>query len=86
MYTPVSTKSQRVTLFRTVNEGDRVAQLIIERIYTPEVQEVQVRCKGVMPPFLSDTRGLHLQDLEETVRGAGGFGSTGGHVLLEKQT
>ncbi|TFK27107.1 dUTP pyrophosphatase [Coprinopsis marcescibilis] len=45
-----------------VNEGDRVAQLIIERIYTPEVQEVQ--------------------DLEETARGAGGFGSTGGHVLL----
>ncbi|KAJ2933457.1 hypothetical protein H1R20_g3616, partial [Candolleomyces eurysporus] len=48
-----------------VNEGDRIAQLIIERIYTPEVQEVQ--------------------DLEETARGAGGFGSTGGHVLLEKQ-
>ncbi|TEB35378.1 dUTP diphosphatase, partial [Coprinellus micaceus] len=41
-----------------VNEGDRVAQLIIERIYTPEVQEVQ--------------------ELEATVRGAGGFGSTGG--------
>ncbi|KAF9057433.1 dUTPase-like protein [Panaeolus papilionaceus] len=45
-----------------VQEGDRIAQLIIERIYTPEVQEVD--------------------DLEETVRGAGGFGSTGGHVLL----
>ncbi|EAU84606.1 dUTP pyrophosphatase [Coprinopsis cinerea okayama7 len=45
-----------------VNEGDRIAQLIIERIYTPEVQEVD--------------------DLEETVRGAGGFGSTGGHALL----
>ena len=26
-----------------VNEGDRIAQLIIERIYTPEVLEVQVR-------------------------------------------
>ncbi|EHA48957.1 deoxyuridine 5'-triphosphate nucleotidohydrolase [Pyricularia oryzae 70-15] len=40
-----------------VEEGDRVAQLVIERIYTPEVVEVQ--------------------ELEESVRGAGGFGSTG---------
>ncbi|KAH8144687.1 uncharacterized protein LAJ45_11280 [Morchella importuna] len=40
-----------------VKEGDRVAQLVLERIYTPEVEEVQ--------------------DLEESVRGAGGFGSTG---------
>jgi dUTP pyrophosphatase len=40
-----------------VQEGDRVAQLIIERIYTPDVVEVQ--------------------ELEESVRGAGGFGSTG---------
>ncbi|KAK4132498.1 dUTP pyrophosphatase [Trichocladium antarcticum] len=40
-----------------VKDGDRVAQLIIERIYTPEVLEVQ--------------------ELEASVRGAGGFGSTG---------
>ncbi|KXJ95963.1 deoxyuridine 5'-triphosphate nucleotidohydrolase [Microdochium bolleyi] len=40
-----------------VAEGDRVAQLVIERIYTPEVVEVA--------------------ELEESVRGAGGFGSTG---------
>ncbi|EMR82454.1 putative deoxyuridine 5 -triphosphate nucleotidohydrolase protein [Botrytis cinerea BcDW1] len=40
-----------------VKEGDRVAQLILERIYTPEVTEVLV--------------------LEESVRGEGGFGSTG---------
>ncbi|PSR73477.1 hypothetical protein PHLCEN_2v10769 [Hermanssonia centrifuga] len=45
-----------------VEEGDRVAQLIIERIYTPDVMEVQ--------------------DLDETLRGAGGFGSTGGHGAL----
>ncbi|KAG7127700.1 hypothetical protein HYQ46_010405 [Verticillium longisporum] len=45
-----------------VAEGDRVAQLIIERIYTPEVVEVE--------------------ELEESVRGAGGFGSTG--VALDK--
>jgi dUTP pyrophosphatase len=40
-----------------VAEGDRVAQLILERIYTPDVLEVQ--------------------ELEASVRGAGGFGSTG---------
>ena len=38
--------------------GERVAQLIIERIYTPDV--------------------VVVEQLEETVRGAGGFGSTGG--------
>ena len=40
-----------------VKEGDRIAQLVLERIVTPEVQEVQ--------------------ELEESVRGSGGFGSTG---------
>ena len=53
----------RVLLFNhadadfSVQEGDRIAQLVLERIYTPEVVEVQ--------------------ELEESVRGAGGFGSTG---------
>lgn len=37
--------------------GERVAQLVLERIYTPEVTVVE--------------------KLEESVRGAGGFGSTG---------
>jgi len=41
----------------TVKEGDRIAQLILERIYTPEVVEVE--------------------ELETSVRGTGGFGSTG---------
>ncbi|KAI5466435.1 dUTPase-like protein [Mariannaea sp. PMI_226] len=40
-----------------IKEGDRIAQLVLERIYTPEVVEVQ--------------------ELAESVRGAGGFGSTG---------
>ncbi|ODQ55302.1 dUTP diphosphatase [Saitoella complicata NRRL Y-17804] len=40
-----------------IKEGDRVAQLVLERIWTPEVVEVE--------------------SLEETMRGAGGFGSTG---------
>lgn len=41
----------------TVKRGDRIAQLILERILTPEVKEVD--------------------ELDTTVRGAGGFGSTG---------
>lgn len=41
-----------------IKEGDRIAQLILERIVNPEVQVVQ--------------------ELKESVRGAGGFGSTGG--------
>jgi len=40
-----------------VRKGDRIAQLVLERIYTPEVVEVE--------------------ELEESVRGSGGFGSTG---------
>ncbi len=40
-----------------VNEGDRIAQLLLEKVYTPEVEGVE--------------------NLEESVRGAGGFGSTG---------
>lgn len=46
-----------------IAEGDRIAQLILERIYTPDIVEVT--------------------ELEESVRGAGGFGSTG--IALEKQ-
>eukprot|EP00026_Physarum_polycephalum_P018445 Phypoly_transcript_20038.p1 GENE.Phypoly_transcript_20038~~Phypoly_transcript_20038.p1 ORF type:complete len:169 (+),score=27.83 Phypoly_transcript_20038:61-507(+) len=40
----------------TISRGDRIAQLLLEKIVTPEVQEVE--------------------DLDATVRGAGGFGST----------
>lgn len=43
-----------------VKEGDRIAQLVIERIYTPEVVEVQT-----------------VEELGESLRGGGGFGSTG---------
>ena len=42
---------------KIVAKGDRIAQLILEKIATPEVQEVT--------------------EIEDTVRGAGGFGSTG---------
>lgn len=40
-----------------VNKGDRVAQLVLERIFTPPIVECET--------------------LDETVRGAGGYGSTG---------
>ncbi|CAI5973542.1 unnamed protein product [Closterium sp. NIES-65] len=46
-----------------VKAGDRVAQLILERIVTPDVVEVE--------------------ELDETTRGAGGFGSTGGSDALK---
>ena len=39
------------------SQGDRIAQLIIEKCYSPEIEEVE--------------------DLDSTVRAAGGFGSTG---------
>jgi len=32
----------RLPVFVSVSEGDRIAQLIIERIYTPEISEVEV--------------------------------------------
>ncbi|KAI0466481.1 deoxyuridine 5'-triphosphate nucleotidohydrolase [Xylaria cf. heliscus] len=41
----------------SIAEGDRIAQLVIERIYTPDVVEAD--------------------QLGDSVRGAGGFGSTG---------
>ncbi|KAJ7541479.1 hypothetical protein O6H91_10G061400 [Diphasiastrum complanatum] len=46
----------------TVKAGDRIAQLILENIVTPEVVEVD--------------------NLENTVRGTGGFGSTGVAVFI----
>lgn len=45
------------TFAYAVKKGDRVAQLILERILTPEVREVS--------------------ELDETERGANGYGSTG---------
>ena len=48
-----------------VKQGDRIAQLILEKIATPEVQEVQ--------------------ELGDTKRGAGGFGSTGVHDQSSRQ-
>ncbi|RWS01421.1 deoxyuridine 5' [Dinothrombium tinctorium] len=46
-----------------VNKGDRIAQLICERIELPELEEVK--------------------EIEETVRGENGFGSTGVSVKVQ---
>ena len=62
-----------------MKEGDRVAQMILERIYTPDVLEVEV-C--IVFSYTGQSSNSLLQNLDETVRGAGGFGSTGGHDLL----
>jgi len=43
-----------------VKKGDRIAQMIYERIYKPDLTTI-----------------LERMELEETMRGAGGFGSTG---------
>ncbi|GMF17210.1 unnamed protein product [Phytophthora lilii] len=48
-----------------VKRGDRVAQLILEKIAYPEVREVD--------------------DIEDTARGAGGFGSTGVDLPIAKK-
>jgi dUTP pyrophosphatase len=40
-----------------VSKGDRIAQLVLERIVTPDV--------------------VVVESLDDTARGAGGFGSTG---------
>lgn len=59
----MATTEQRLTAFLpAVKRGDRVAQLILERIMTPEVVEVA--------------------ELDDTSRGAAGYGSTGGHAAL----
>lgn len=49
-----------------VKAGDRIAQLILERIATPDVVEAD--------------------DLDDSARGAGGFGSTGGFAAPAKRT
>ncbi|MBN3277008.1 DUT protein, partial [Polyodon spathula] len=47
---------------KEIKKGDRIAQLICEKICYPELQEHEASC---------------IYTLDETERGAGGFGSTG---------
>ncbi|GAB3126418.1 dUTP diphosphatase [Tsukamurella serpentis] len=46
-----------------IERGDRIAQLLVQRVELPEFIEVSF--------------------LDETVRGSGGYGSSGGHASLE---
>ncbi len=46
----------------SIARGDRIAQLLVQRVELPEFVEVD--------------------SLDETSRGAGGYGSSGGHALL----
>jgi dUTPase len=57
-----------------VGKGDRVAQLVLEKICLAEIIETDVR------PFSAIRRAMKTdeQDLDATARGSGGFGSTGG--------
>lgn len=46
----------------SIARGDRIAQLLVQRVELPEVLEVD--------------------ELDDTERGAGGYGSSGGHAIL----
>ncbi|MDL9947731.1 dUTP diphosphatase [Gordonia sp. ABSL11-1] len=46
----------------TIGRGDRIAQLLVQRVELPDFVEVD--------------------ELDETSRGAGGYGSSGGHAIL----
>nr|WP_221247396.1 dUTP diphosphatase [Gordonia humi] len=50
----------------TIARGDRIAQLIVQRVELPELVEVD--------------------ELDDTDRGAGGYGSSGGHAILHDGT
>ena len=77
-----------------MSKGDRVAQLILERITTPDVvearpsraQSVSCMCsrfplrvwpRGALTRLCFVYRAHQVEDLDDTTRGAGGFGSTG---------
>ncbi|GAA1728164.1 dUTP diphosphatase [Aeromicrobium alkaliterrae] len=49
----------------TITRGDRIAQLVVQRVETASFEEVDA--------------------LDETERGAGGYGSTGGHHSLDRK-
>jgi hypothetical protein len=51
-----ATPQTTFTYSTSVNEGDRIAQLILERIYTPEISEVEV---SLSPPVLDFLMTFH---------------------------
>ena len=58
----------------TVKRGDRIAQLVLEKIMTPTVMETEVR--GQFGPYAIAVWCV-VQELPDSQRGSGGFGSTG---------
>ncbi len=48
-----------------ISRGDRIAQLIVQRVELPAIVEVD--------------------ELDDTERGAGGYGSSGGHAILNRE-
>lgn len=72
---------------RTVKEGDRIAQLVLERVslnhFIPKPHFSRSRIWTVDPNGLLSFLQIYtpevkvVDELEESIRGAGGFGSTG---------
>ena len=72
---------------KPVNPKDRIAQMILERISVPRLQQVEVCfcfCSWSCTRQHCVTK-LIWQDLDDTTRGAGGFGSTGGFGPASKK-
>lgn len=63
-----------------VEKGDRIAQLVLEEICTPQVEEVEVCGNKIARTGVEMI--LWTQSLDVTDRGTNGFGSTGGHSQL----
>lgn len=59
-----------------INKGDRVAQLICEKIFYPDIIEVEVG-EFFKHSLLPSLKIFLLQSLDDTERGSNGFGSTG---------
>lgn len=61
-----------------MKKGDRIAQLVLERIMTPEVMETEVADHMTDHVISCDISfSSDPQELPESERGGGGFGSTG---------
>ena len=59
-----------------VKRGDRIAQLILERVFTLPLIEVEVRISFI-DTSCTWCMSCQMQELPPTERGSGGFGSTG---------
>lgn len=63
--------------------------MILERISVPRLQQVEVRTVIVLPydkpEYQRECVANLAQDLDDTTRGAGGFGSTGGFGPASKK-